>query len=140
MKTGQCVCVLVLSFYLMCLYAHAEDSPEKRAQMEAETWLGQVDVGNYTASWRAASPSFQGAVTESAWAESLQGVRKPLGKVVSRTLKSAQHTTSVTGAPDGNYVVIQIDTSFEHKQAAFETVTFVQEKDGKWKAAGYYIK
>ncbi len=29
MKTGQCVCVLVLSFYLMCLYAHAEDSPEQ---------------------------------------------------------------------------------------------------------------
>ena len=79
-------------------------------------------------------------MTESAWAESLQGVRKPLGKVLSRTLKSAQPTKAVPGAPDGHYVVMQFDTRFENKQAAVETVTFLQEKDGTWKAAGYYIK
>ena len=140
MKTVQCLCVLLLSLCLICLCAHAEDSPEKRAQMAAETWLGQVDVGNDAASWRAASPYLQGAVTESAWAESLHGVRTPLGKVLSRTLKSARHTKAVPGAPDGHYVVMQFDTSFENKQAAVETVTFMQEKDGKWKAAGYYIK
>jgi hypothetical protein len=44
------------------------------------------------------------------------------------------------GAPDGDYVVMQFDTRFEHKQAAVETVTFLQEKQGGWKAAGYYIK
>ena len=140
MKTVQGLCVLVLSFWLSCLCANAVDNPEKSAQMAAETWLSQVDAGHYTDSWRAASPSFQDAVTESAWAESLHGVRKPLGKVVSRTLKSAQHTTSVPGAPDGSYVIMQFDTSFEHKQAAVETVTFRQEKDGTWKAAGYYIQ
>jgi len=37
-------------------------------------------------------------------------------------------------------VVMQFDTSFSNKKSAVETVTFVQEKDGKWKAAGYYIK
>jgi hypothetical protein len=35
---------------------------------------------------------------------------------------------------------MQFDTRFEHKQAAVETVTFLQEKQGEWKAAGYYIK
>jgi hypothetical protein len=140
MKTGQCLCVLVFSFCLMCLCAQAEDSPEKSAQTAAETWLGQVDVGHYAESWQAASPYVQGAVTESGWATSLQGVRTPLGNVVSRNLKSAHHTTSAPGAPDGHYVVMQFDTSFEHKQGAVETVTFMQEKDGTWKAAGYYIK
>ncbi|SRR6266571_2047731 len=108
MKTVQCLCVLVLSFCLMCLCAHAEDSPEKSAQMAAETWLGQVDGGHYAASWKAASPYFQNAVTESGWTTSLQGIRTPLGKVVSRNLKSVQHTTSAPGAPDGNYVVMGI--------------------------------
>jgi hypothetical protein len=140
MKTVQSLCVLVLSLCLSGLCAHAEDSSEKSAQMAAETWLGQVDVGNYAASWREASPYFQGAVTEQVWAASLNGVRKPLGKVMSRKLQSAQHTKSVPGAPDGNYIVMQFDTHFENKQAAIETVTFLQEKDGKWKAAGYYIK
>jgi len=37
-------------------------------------------------------------------------------------------------------VVMQFDTSFINKKDAVETVTFMQEKNGKWKAAGYYIK
>lgn len=32
------------------------------------------------------------------------------------------------------------DTSFENKKSAVELVTFVREKDGYWRAAGYYIK
>jgi hypothetical protein len=139
MKTLQSLCVLVLSLCLSGLYARAEDSPQKTAQMAAETWLSQVDAGDYAISWREASRYFQGAVTEQAWAASLKGVRKPLGKVMSRKLQSAQHTKSLPGAPDGNYVVMQFATRFENKQAAVETVTFMQEKDGKWKAAGYYI-
>jgi len=130
----------VLSLCLGCISAQAEDSPEKAATAAAEAWLGQVDAENYAAGWREASTYFQGAVTEKAWVESLNGVRKPLGKLASRKLKSAQHTKSVPGAPDGDYVIMQFDTSFENKKAAVETVTFLQEKDGKWKATGYYIK
>ena len=140
MKTVPLLCVLVLSVCLSSLYAHAEDSPTKSAQRAAETWLGHVDAGEYAASWQEASPYFQGAVTEQVWAASLHGIRKPLGKVISRTLQSAQHTQSVPGAPDGHYVVMQFATRFEHKQAAVETVTFLHEKDGTWKAAGYHIK
>jgi Protein of unknown function (DUF4019) len=70
----------------------------------------------------------------------LNGARKPLGKLVSRKLAKSQAAQSLPGAPDGNYVVMQFDTSFQNKKSAVETVTFMQEKDGKWKAAGYYIK
>jgi hypothetical protein len=62
-----------------------------------------------------------------------------LGKLVSRAVISAQTTTNLPGAPDGQYVVMQFNTSFTNKQSAVETVTFMLEKDGKWKAAGYYI-
>jgi Protein of unknown function (DUF4019) len=140
MKTVQSLSVLVLSVCLSGLCAHAEDSPEQRAQRAAETWLSQVDAGDYATSWKEASAYFQGAVTENGWTATLKGVRKPLGQVVSRKLQSVQHTTSLPGAPDGNYVVMQFETRFENKQAAIETVTFLQEKDGKWKAAGYYLK
>ncbi len=140
MKTVPGLCVLVLSVCLSSLGAHAQESPEKSAQRAAETWLGHVDAGEYAPSWQAASAYLQGAVTESSWTTSLQGIRRPLGKVMSRTLQSAQHTTSLPGAPDGHYVVMLFDTRFEHKQAAIEAVSFMQEKDGQWKAAGYYIK
>jgi hypothetical protein len=44
------------------------------------------------------------------------------------------------GAPDGEYVVIQYETSFEKKAFAIETVTPSFEKDGIWRVSGYYIE
>jgi hypothetical protein len=55
-------------------------------------------------------------------------------------LKSATYTKSLPGAPDGEYVVIQYDTGFEHKQSAVETVTPMLDKDGKWRVSGYFIR
>ncbi len=118
----------------------ADEVAEKSATNAAQSWLVQIDSGNYAKSWKEASAYFQGAVTEKNWTDALNGTRKPLGKLVSRKLNKAQSASSLPGAPDGNYVVMQFDTSFSNKKGAIETVTFVQEKDSKWKAAGYYIK
>jgi hypothetical protein len=60
--------------------------------------------------------------------------------MLSRKLKSATYMTAMPGAPDGEYVVIQYESSFEHKQSAVETVTPMLDKDGKWRVSGYYIK
>ena len=139
MKTACALGVLVLSLSYWGGAVHAEDTFAQSATAAAETWLGHVDAGDYAKSWREASAYLQGAITEQAWVASLNGVRTPLGKQLSRQLKQAQHTTSVPGAPDGDYVVMQFDTRFANKQAAVETVTFMQEKKGEWKAAGYYI-
>ena len=61
-------------------------------------------------------------------------------RLLSRNLKSAAFTKTLPGAPDGEYVVIQYDSSFEHKQSAAETITPMLDKDGEWKVSGYYIK
>jgi hypothetical protein len=57
-----------------------------------------------------------------------------------REIKSTQYTTTVPGAPDGQYVIIQYETSFENKKVAVETVTPMLDKDGTWRVSGYYIK
>jgi Protein of unknown function (DUF4019) len=122
----------------LVLADEAAENPKTAAA--AQSWLAQIDSGNYAKSWKEASAYFRGALTEKAWTDALNGTRKPLGKLVSRKLTKAQNARSLPGAPDGNYVVMQFDTSFINKKDAVETVTFMQEKDGKWKAAGYYIK
>jgi len=118
----------------------ADDGAEKAAATAAPVWLAQIDAGKYPASWKDASTYFRGAMTEKSWTDALNGVRKPLGKLMSRKLVKAQSANSLPGAPNGNYVVMQFDANFSNKKGAVETVTFMQEKDGKWKAAGYYIK
>jgi hypothetical protein len=130
----------LLMMLAFCPVARAQPSPEQLAQQSAESWLALVDSGKYAESWQEAAPIFKVAVTKAQWQSALGASRDPLGKLLSRKLKSARYTKTLPGAPDGEYVVIQYDSRFEHKQSAVETVTPMLDKDGTWKVSGYYIK
>ncbi len=118
----------------------AQQKPEQLAQQSAESWLALVDAGKYDESWQEATQYFKGALAKEDWQKAVQGIRDPLGKMRSRKLKSATYKSSLPGAPDGEYVVIQYASSFEHKQEAVETVTPMLDKDSKWRVSGYFIK
>ena len=102
--------------------------------------MALIDSGKYAQSHDDAADYFRNAIRKDQWQATMQSGRVPLGKVVSRTFKAATYAKSLPGAPDGEYVVIQYDSSFENKKTAVETVTPKLEKDGTWKVSGYYIK
>lgn len=118
----------------------AEPAAQDGAVEAATGWLALVDHGQYAESWEQAASFFKSAVTKPQWEQTIGGVRPPLGQVSSRIVSSAEYTKSLPGAPDGRYVVIQFTTAFEHKASTLETVTPMQEPDGTWRVAGYYIK
>ena len=118
----------------------ARSDREKAAIASAEKWLRIVDEGKYSESWEESSEYFKQAVTQDQWEQAVQAVREPLGKLISRKVKSAIYRTSLPGAPDGQYVVIQFSTSFENKKSGIETVTPRMDRDGMWRVSGYYIK
>ena len=131
-----CIFFILLSW----MPALANEMAEKKAVESSNAWLKLVDDGQYSKSWERAAEVFKNAVTKERWNQSLNAVRKPLGKVIRRNVKSKKYMTSLPGDPDGVYVVIQCETSFENKKAAIETVTPILDKDGKWRVSGYYIK
>ena len=139
-RWGAVLVITVLSSIILTGALQANEVAEKTAIARASAWLSLVDQGNYVESWNQASGFFKAAVTQEQWQQSLRAFRLPLGKVVARKLKSKQYTTTLPGAPDGEYVVIQYETTFENKQSATETVTPMLDKDGKWRVSGYYIK
>ena len=103
-------------------------------------WLQLVDAGKYDSSWVEASPIFKAAVTQKRWSGQMQAIRRPMGSVKSRKVKSTQYRTEMPGAPDGDYVIIQFDTEFEHKKSAVETLTPAKNAQSEWRISGYYIK
>ena len=113
---------------------------ETAAISVAETWLELVDSQRYAESWEQAAEYFQSVITKDKWQQVMQGGRRPFGETISRKLRSQRYTTSLPGAPDGEYVVIQFNTSFENKKSAIETLTPMLDKDGKWRVSGYYIR
>jgi len=110
------------------------------AVQSAEQWLALVDDGKYGESWDEAASSFKGSLPRDKWVEMLGGSRPSFGKVLQRTVKTQTPATALPGAPDGEYVVIQFETKFEHKAGAIETITPSKEKDGTWRVSGYYLK
>ena len=129
------ICILAFLGFLM-----ADQDKEKAAVDASKAWLKLVDEGKYSESWDKAAEYFKNAITKEQWKTSLESDRSPLGDVLSRNLKSKQYTKTLPGAPDGEYVVIQYETSFKNKQHAIETITPMLDKDGRWRVSGYYIK
>jgi hypothetical protein len=136
--------ILLLICGFASLNADAADvshtAAKASATAAATAWLKLIDAGDYAASWNAAGSFFKTHVTEDQWTQKVGPARQSMGVVLSRNLKSATYMTTVPGAPDGQYVVIQYQTSFAHKKSAIETVTPMLDTDGQWRVSGYYIR
>jgi hypothetical protein len=134
-------CLVTIGLIFSGITVLAADLKKEAAALSAaEKWLAMVDSEKYAESWKEAAELFRNAVQPQQWEQSMQAVREPLGKLISRTVKTKAYRTSLPGAPDGEYVVIQFETSFENKKVAVETVTPLMGKDGAWRVSGYFIK
>jgi Protein of unknown function (DUF4019) len=125
---------------LLVVPALRAETPEDAAQAVADSWLKLLDKGQYEASWEQAAKPLQAAIGKDEWTKGCGGARQPLGKLVSRKLKSRRYTKQIPGVPDGQYVVIQYDSVFEQKASAVETVTPMVDSDGAWHVSGYFVR
>ena len=137
--TLQILCIPLIILITISL-SMASDTKNQDAIDAAIKWLDLVDHGKFQESYNQSSAYFRSVVLKEDWERMIEAVRDPLGKVVSRKFKSSQFTTSLPGVPDGEYVVIQFDTSFANKKSAIETITPMKDDDGQWRVSGYYIK
>lgn len=106
----------------------------------ADAWLKLVDENKYAESWNETAAFFKGKVSQEEWILTLTNLKPQFGKTISREIFLSNYSTSLPGAPDGEYVVIQYKTKFELKKNAIETIVPMKDADGKWRISGYYIK
>lgn len=139
----------VLAATLCCLVLVVGASPgwavdraeaAKEATAAAEQWLDLVDEGKFNGSWLEASTYFRNVTTKQQWKQQVSVWRTALGSVVNRKLRTEQYLTTMPGAPDGEYVMIQFDTTFTHKKSAVEIVVPMMDADGKWRVSEYSIR
>ena len=138
MKT---VTLLLVSLVVAATPVRAQDETAVAAAEQAtRAWLGLTDSGKYEESWAQAGSLFRAAISAEDWVQALTGARTAFGAMLSRDTASAEYSTTLPGAPDGEYIVFQFNSAFANKAAAVETVTAMKDPDGKWRVAGYYIR
>ena len=117
----------------------APASPKEAAAIDAaRIWLGLVDDERWQESWRTAAPFFKAQISAGQWALAIRSARQPLGAVSLRNIRSVTTANTLPGAPSGDYVVIQFQTSFAGKKEGGEAITLVQQ-GSSWKVVGYFI-
>ena len=106
----------------------------------AQAWVALLDAGKYDDSWKQAARPLKQAVSLKKWKLTMTPLRDPLGALGTRQEKAAQLTREIAGAPDAQYAVVEVSTSFANKAAATETVTLIWEKDGRWRVSSYALR
>ena len=135
------VIILLTSISGIVLAEETKAVSDDKASLEAaQKWLATVDQGQYDQTWQSGCEYFKSLVSQSQWQAQIQAIRKPMGSLLSRNLKTQDHKTSLPGAPDGEYTILLFDSSFTNKKEAVETLTVMKDKDGQWHLAGYFIK
>lgn len=140
MQLRETLVRLLAALSLACVACDANVELSIEQRDSSLSWLAVVDSGDYSASWSRASKSFRSALSEEGWIEKVRMARGPLGEVSSRLMRRATAEKNPEGAPDGDYIIVTYDSSFENKAEATETHTLINEPDGAWRTAGYFIK
>ena len=129
----------MLGVVLGMAIAAATQANPSAAVDAALQWVALVDEARWNDSWEVAGSLFQSNLSKERWASTVEPVREPLGGVISRQLKATTKTSSLPGAPEGEYEIIQFDTGFANKKYAVETVVLAREASG-WKVDGYFVR
>lgn len=114
------------------------DADLMAAALASENWLKLIDDHKYGESWDASSRIMQGTIKRAEWVQAMDSLRKPFGKVTSRTVLDQRTAKDPKGLPQGDYMVMFYSTNFANKQSAHELVTLFKE-GGTWKVLTYQV-
>jgi hypothetical protein len=112
---------------------------ELAAQRQALGFLGYLDEGRFADSYAYTGMLLRARADRESFASQIQSARTGTGALQARELIDASYSTSVEGAPEGQYVILHYHSNFANRQDTVETITLALAK-GYWRVDGYYIK
>lgn len=117
-----------------------ENSSLIESAQVAKDYVDGVDKGEYDQSWSKSDTVFQNTIPQNEWKDFLTELRKRTGKVVSRRLKDQNPAWNPRGLPEGAYMVIIYNTSFQNLPNVEELLTLRKGPDKKWRVLTYEVK
>jgi len=105
----------------------------------AEAFLARIDAGDWEGSWELTGTPIRSEISPREWQEQVAPVRAPLGRVLSREVATIERASSLPGAAEGDYQVMQFRTRFENEEGhSVETIVMKMGPQG-WEISGYFI-
>jgi Protein of unknown function (DUF4019) len=113
---------------------------DKETIAASEKWLALLDTDKAGQAWDASSQLLKSQVTRKKWIAGIADMRKPFGKLASRTGEKFARTHSLPGAPEGDYSIIEFTSKFANGKTAQEQLIWTLETGDIWRVSGYFIR
>jgi len=97
-------------------------SPDRLSTQKALSFLELVDQGRYDDAWLSTSTLFQNLNNQDQWQSRQQAIRAGYGALSSRQIHLISYRQTYSLSPDGQYVVVQFESSYTNKADTIETV------------------
>ena len=121
---------MVVACMLSHAYATETNNILEQVEGSARTWL--------------VSPLLQKKTSQQEWVKTVAELRKSRGTPNARYIATANSAKSLSGFPDGDYVILQFYTTFSEKGLALEAITLVKSNDTTdsegWKIVEYSMR
>jgi len=128
----------IFALTLIILSSTIANADQSAALTAAKAWLALVDAGEYQQSWLTANKTLKEQSEKEEWANYLKAIRKPFGKVISRSVTRSRTVSQIQGMPDGEYFQVQFEVKSLNR-TGMERMTVAKES-GSWKVAGYMVR
>ncbi len=107
---------------LLAVPVGAESPPHDHLSSQADSFLILLDQGRYDDAWHAMSAHFQSLNNQGQWQSRQQTIHAAYGVLSSRQLRRISYRQSYSLSPDGQYVLVQFQSSYTNKADTIETV------------------
>ena len=136
--------ILILACAVIIFYPMLREKPDtekaEQALVAAAQFLSLVDAAEYGRSWQQGAELLKEKVSREQWIDQLTKIHALYGALIERSHRESTFTTSALDSPDGEYIILQYESSFKNKESVNETVIATLEPDGNWRVAGYHIQ
>ncbi len=96
--------------------------PQEAHGQLATNYLELLDQHRLQDAWHSMAPLFKSFNDQQQWQQRIGAIRQAYGATISRKISRSSYRDSFRNAPDGSYVIVQFDSSFQHKAKGVETV------------------
>lgn len=81
-----------------------------------------LDRGDLEACWQEMTPLFKAITSKELWQRQQSAFREAFGPLMSRKFARIDFRDRYARTPDGNFVIVQMHSTFQHKSRAVETI------------------
>lgn len=132
------ILTLTMIILLFAPAVMAEETPEESALRAAESFLSLINEKSIDLAYLSTDPYLQAVNPQELWVRSIGAQRTFYGERTGTSIRAVNTKETLFRHPDGSYVSIIFESTFERKSYSIERLEMVLGIDGTWRVAEYF--